>query len=88
MPQFFYRDFAHYLATQGYHVWTFDYRGTGEPLKGSMRRSAPLMWHLLAPLLCPPFGYFPGERLGVIGNIPSAAMFQWRRFNLRVFAEW
>ena len=40
------------------------------------------MWYLMAPLLCPLFGYFPGERLGVIGNVPTGAMFQWRRWCL------
>ena len=154
VPQAFYAPFARYLAGRGYAVWTFDYRGTGESLVGSMqgvnadltdwfaydydavvnaaadahpgtplfaighsfggqcapllpsrdrlaglvniavgsgsrrhntpqiRRTAPLMWYLLAPLLCPLFGYFPGKRLGVIGDIPSAAMFQWRRWCL------
>ena len=153
-PQSFYAPFAQYLASQGFTVWSFDYRGTGESLQGSMRgvgadltdwysrdydavinlaadahpgtpvfavghsfggqsapllpsrarlaglvniavgsgsqqhltprlrRTAPLMWHLMAPLLCPLFGYFPGERLGVIGNIPTGAMFQWRRWCL------
>lgn len=47
-----------------------------------VRRSAPLMWHVLAPVLCPVFGYFPGARLGVIGDLPSGAMFQWRRWCL------
>jgi len=47
-----------------------------------IRRTAPLMWHVLAPLLCPVFGYFPGARLGVIGDLPTGAMFQWRRWCL------
>ena len=154
VPQSFYAPFATYLCSQGYAVWTFDYRGTGESLRGSMRgvkadltdwvardydsvvnvaadarpdapviavghsfggqcvpllpsrarlagliniavgsgsgrhntpairHSAPFMWHVLAPLLCPLFGYFPGARLGVIGDIPTGAMFQWRRWCL------
>ena len=154
VPQSFYAAFARYLASEGHAVWTFDYRGTGESLKGSMRgakadltdwyardydavvnaaadahpdtpvfavghsfggqsapllpsrarlaglinvsvgsgsgqhimpriaRTAPLMWHVIVPLLCPLFGYFPGERLGVIGNIPTGAMLQWRRWCL------
>ena len=154
VPQSFYMLFARYLAEQGYAVWTFDYRGTGQSLRGSMRgvkadltdwvaldydaavnlaadsypdapvfaighsfggqcapllpsrarlagliniavgsgsvrhnapgirRSAPIMWHVLAPLLCPLFGYFPGARIGVIGNVPTGAMFQWRRWCL------
>lgn len=154
VPQSFYAAFARHLATRGYTAWTFDYRGIGESLTGSLRevkadlsdwlskdfdallqqvsdispqrpvfvvghsfggqvapllpsrarlagliniavgsgstrhvnprlrRSAPLMWHVLAPLLCPVFGYFPGARLGVIGNLPTGAMFQWRRWCL------
>jgi len=154
VPQSFYAPFARYLAAQGYAVWTFDFRGIGESLRGSprklkadltdwlaldydavvnaaadayphhdlyvvghsfggqtapllpsrervsglvniavgsgslrhntprIRRSAPFMWYLLAPLLCPLFGYFPGAHLGVIGNLPSGAMFQWRRWCL------
>lgn len=154
VPQSFYAPFAQYLAAQGYAVWTFDYRGTGESLNGSMRdvkadltdwyshdydavvnaaadaqagvpvfavghsfggqsapllpsrarlagliniavgsgslrhntprirRTAPLMWHIMVPLLCPLFGYFPGARIGVIGNFPTGAMLQWRRWCL------
>ncbi|MCF8149579.1 MAG: alpha/beta fold hydrolase [Burkholderiaceae bacterium] len=47
-----------------------------------IRRTAPLLWHVLAPALCPVFGYFPGARLGIIGDLPSGAMFQWRRWCL------
>ena len=153
VPQSFYAAFARHLASCGYRTWTFDYRGIGESLSGSLRavkadlsdwltkdydallreisetsplpvfivghsfggqvapllpsrerlaglvniavgsgsirhntrrirRSAPLMWYVLAPLLCPVFGYFPGARLGVVGNLPAGAMFQWRRWCL------
>jgi predicted alpha/beta hydrolase len=154
VPQSFYAAFARYLAEQGYTVWTFDYRGTGESLAGSMRgakadltdwyardydavlahaadalpdaplfaighsfggqcapllpsrnklsgliniavgsgamrhntpstrRAAPLLWYLLVPLLCPLFGYFPGAKIGVIGNVPTGAMQQWRHWCL------
>jgi predicted alpha/beta hydrolase len=152
--QGFYAGFAAWLATQGFATWTFDYRGTGESLRGSMRgapgtlddwlgkdydavlqaaqalhpqrplfalghsfggqcapllpsrrllrglvniavgsgamrhntpairRQAPLLWYLLVPLLCPLFGYFPGARIGVIGDLPSGAVRQWRRWCL------
>lgn len=152
--QAFYAPFAQFLASQGYRVWTFDYRGTGASLQGSMRgaqaslsdwihkdydailchandqdaglpifaighsfggqvapllpsrerlqglitiasgsgamrhntastrRAAPLLWYLLAPLLCPLFGYFPGAKIGVIGDVPSGAIMQWRRWCL------
>jgi predicted alpha/beta hydrolase len=157
VPQSFYADFAHYLASQGYRVWTFDYRGMGESWQGSMRtckadisdwvlrdydavvhhasaqmqdlplfilghslggqtipllpalatignfsgainvavgsgamrhnrpdlrRKAPLLWYLFAPVFCPLFGYFPGSKIGVIGDIPTQALFQWRRWCL------
>lgn len=154
VPQSFYAAFARYLAARGYAVWTFDYRGTGESLAGSMRgvkadltdwvardydavvnvaadaypgtpvfavghsfggqcapllpsrarlaglinvavgsgarhhnaagirRTAPFLWYLLVPLLCPVFGYFPGARIGVIGDVPNGAMRQWRRWCL------
>lgn len=48
----------------------------------AIRRKAPLLWYLLVPLLCPLFGYFPGARLGVIGDVPTGAMRQWRRWCL------
>lgn len=154
VPQSFYTDFAAFLARQGYRTWTFDYRGIGESLQGSMRactadisvwitqdfeamvqhasdsldglplyvlghslggqttpllpsvkrvsgliniavgsgsirhnhprirRSAPLLWYVLAPVACPLFGYFPGSRLGVLGDIPKRVFFQWRRWCL------
>ena len=47
-----------------------------------VRRRAPLMWYLFAPLLCPLFGHFPGRRIGVIGDLPTGVMFQWRRWCL------
>ena len=153
VSQSFYAPFAQHLAAQGYAVWTFDYRGTGESLAGrsmrgvkadlsdwlaldydavvkaasaagrpvylvghslggqvapllpsrdlvsglvniavgsgslrhnvpSLRRKAPLMWYLMAPLLCPLFGYFPGSKIGVAGDLPTGAMFQWRKWCL------
>jgi predicted alpha/beta hydrolase len=152
--QNFYSAFAKWLASQGFAAWTFDYRGTGESLRGpkrgapgdlddwcgkdyeavlqaahafspqrplfalghsfggqcapllpsrhllsglvdiavgsgamrhntpAIRRKAPWLWHLLVPLLCPLFGYFPGARLGIIGDVPTGAMRQWRRWCL------
>ena len=154
VPQSFYVGFATFLAKQGFQVWTFDYRGIGESLQGSMRkvktnliewvekdfdsliciagdsipdvplfaighsfggqvaallpsrkrltglitiaagsgatrhntpqirRRAPFLWYFLAPLLCTVFGYFPGSRIGVIGNLPTGAMLQWRSWCL------
>lgn len=154
VPQAFYAGFARWLAGQGYAVLSFDYRGTGESLRGpprgapgtlddwmakdydavlqqahrehpglplfaighsfggqcapllpsrrllaglvdiavgsgamrhntpAIRRTAPLLWYVLVPLLCPLFGYFPGARLGVIGDLPTGAARQWRRWCL------
>ncbi len=154
VPQGFYANFARHLAENGFRVWTFDYRGIGNSLQGSMRgvqtslttwieqdydcairsasdeagnlplfvighsfggqtapllpsrerisglitvaagsgsmahntpstrRAAPLLWYVLIPLLCPLFGYFPGARLGVIGDVPSGSMREWRRWCL------
>lgn len=47
-----------------------------------IRRTAPFLWYVLAPVFCPLFGYFPGVRLGVLGDIPRRAFFQWRRWCL------
>ena len=41
------------------------------------RRSAPLMLHVAKPLLTPLFGYFPGKRLGMVGDLPAPVMRQW-----------
>lgn len=154
VPQSFYAPLAAWLAQQGHSTWTFDYRGTGESLRGSprgapgtlddwirldydavlklaharhpgvplvavghsfggqcvpllpsrnllsglvniavgsgamrhntppIRRTAPLLWYVLVPLLCPLFGYFPGAKLGIIGDLPSGAVRQWRRWCL------
>lgn len=48
----------------------------------AVRRRAPLLWYVLAPLLCTLFGYFPGERIGMLGNIPRGVLYQWRRWCL------
>ena len=154
ISQGFYTVFAKWLAGQGFASWTFDYRGTGESLRGGkrgapgtlddwctkdyeaalqaahalhpqrplfalghsfggqcapllpsrrllsglvniavgsgamrhnpprIRRQAPLLWYLLVPVLCPLFGYFPGARIGVIGDLPTGAVKQWRRWCL------
>jgi predicted alpha/beta hydrolase len=44
------------------------------------RRKAPLMLHLAGPLLTPLLGYFPGRRLGMVGNLPGPAARQWMRW--------
>lgn len=44
------------------------------------RRRAPLMLHLAGPLLVPLFGYFPGKRLGMLGDLPAGVVRQWSRW--------
>jgi predicted alpha/beta hydrolase len=44
------------------------------------RRLAPLMLHLAVPLLTPLFGYFPGKRLGMVGDLPGDVMRQLTRW--------
>jgi predicted alpha/beta hydrolase len=44
------------------------------------RRQAPLMLHLAGPLLTPLLGYFPGRRLGMVGDLPGPAARQWMRW--------
>ncbi|WP_286743136.1 alpha/beta fold hydrolase, partial [Aquabacterium sp. UBA2148] len=48
----------------------------------AVRRKAPLLWWVLAPVGIALAGYFPGKRLGAVGDLPAAAMWQWRRWCL------
>lgn len=154
VPQDYYAPFATWLASHGWTVLTFDYRGMGKSRRGSLRgfatdlniwaeqdcaalaahaiaeagggkllwighslggqlpglipgmarfdriitiaagsgywrENAPalkrrvwLLWFILAPLLTPLFGYFPGKRLGMVGDLPAGVMRQWRRWCL------
>jgi len=41
-----------------------------------------VLWWLLVPLTVPVFGYFPGKRLRLVGDVPGPAMKQWRRWCL------
>jgi predicted alpha/beta hydrolase len=157
VPQSYYAAYAGWLATQGYRVWTFDYRGHGDsrpatpghtlrgyqadlqdwvrdyeavvalaqseapqrPLylighslgaqlpglfeqpsrvdgllsiaagSGYWRDNAPrlrrrvlLFWHVMVPLATRLCGYFPGRRLGMVGDLPAGVIGQWRRWCL------
>ena len=157
VPQAYYADFAGWLATQGWNVVTFDYRGSfaslpdtphkglrgfqanlfdwardyeavidwasslpgGGPLYllghslgvqlpgllrnghkvsgmlgvagGSgywkhnaprLRRRVPFMWYFLVPVTTRLFGYFPGKRLGAVGDLPNGVIRQWRKWCL------
>lgn len=48
----------------------------------AVRKRAPVLWWLLAPVGIALAGYFPGKRLGTIGDLPAGAMWQWRRWCL------
>jgi len=48
----------------------------------SLRRLAPLLWYGIAPATLAIAGYFPGRRLGIIGDVPAGVMRQWRRWCL------
>lgn len=47
-----------------------------------IRRQAWLLWHGLAPLLTAVAGYFPGDRIGAVGDLPAGVIRQWRRWCL------
>jgi predicted alpha/beta hydrolase len=153
--QDFYRPFAQWLATQGFAVMSFDYRGMGDSRSAAQTKSlrglnadlfswardydtaidalrarapdAPLylighslgaqlpgllrnrdridgllsiaagsgywrdnapplkrivlyFWHVLVPVATALFGYFPGKRIGKVGDLPRGVVLQWRRW--------
>ena len=47
-----------------------------------IRRKAWLLWHGLAPTLTAIAGYFPGDRIGAVGDLPAGVIRQWRRWCL------
>ena len=59
-------------AGSGYH------RHNNKPL----RYYAPLLWHTIAPVALRLAGYFPGKRLGLVGDLPYGVMEQWRKWCL------
>jgi predicted alpha/beta hydrolase len=61
-------------VASGNGYWRFNAPGT--------RFRAPFLWWLLAPVGIGLMGYFPGKRLGVVGDLPAGAMWQWRRWCL------
>lgn len=48
----------------------------------SIRWRAPLFFRTIAPVAMRFAGYYPGRRLGLLGDAPSAAMRQWSRWCL------
>jgi predicted alpha/beta hydrolase len=46
----------------------------------ALRRKVWLLWFGFVPLLTPLFGYFPGRRLGMVGDLPKNVVRQWRKW--------
>ena len=47
-----------------------------------LRRRVLFFWHLMVPLATRVCGYFPGRRLGLVGDLPAGVIRQWRRWCL------
>lgn len=47
-----------------------------------LRRRVWILWFGAVPLATPLFGYFPGRRLGMVGDLPRGVITQWRRWCL------
>lgn len=45
-----------------------------------LKRIVPYFWHVLVPVATALFGYFPGKRLGKVGDLPRGVILQWRRW--------
>ncbi len=48
----------------------------------SLRRLMGALWYFIVPMPLTLFGYFPGRRLGMLGDIPAGVLKQWRRWCL------
>jgi len=48
----------------------------------ALRRKVWLLWYLVAPVATSLFGYFPGKRLGMVGDLPAGVIRQWRTWCL------
>lgn len=48
----------------------------------ALQRVVWLLWYVVAPLTTPVFGYFPGKRFNMVGDLPRNALLQWRRWCL------
>jgi predicted alpha/beta hydrolase len=56
--------------------------GTGYWRESVIPRRAWVLWRVIAPACLSAFGWFPGRRLGLVGDLPGPAMAQWRRWCL------
>lgn len=48
----------------------------------SMKLQGLLFWYLITPICTTLLPYFPGKKLGVIGDMPNGAVLQWRKWCL------
>ena len=46
------------------------------------KRVAWFLWYFLVPLVVPVMGYFPGDKLKIMCNLPKGVIMQWRRWCL------
>jgi predicted alpha/beta hydrolase len=47
-----------------------------------LKRIVPFMWFFLVPVATRLFGYFPGKRMGTVGDLPTGVIRQWRKWCL------
>ena len=47
-----------------------------------LKRFVLYFWHVLVPLATALCGYFPGKRIGKVGDLPRGVILQWRRWCL------
>lgn len=45
-----------------------------------LRKKVWWFWFIFVPILLPLFGYFPGKKLGMVGDLPKGVMAQWRKW--------
>ncbi|HYD96032.1 MAG TPA: alpha/beta fold hydrolase [Noviherbaspirillum sp.] len=45
-----------------------------------LKRYVWFMWYVAVPLCTPLFGYFPGKRLRMVGDLPRGVVYQWSRW--------
>jgi predicted alpha/beta hydrolase len=45
-----------------------------------LKRIVLYFWHVLVPLAVAVAGYFPGKRIGKVGDLPRGVVMQWRRW--------
>jgi predicted alpha/beta hydrolase len=45
-----------------------------------LKRSVLFFWYVMVPLCTALFGYFPGKRLRMVGDLPKGVVLQWKRW--------